>query len=124
MNLLQELFELGLITYHRTDSTRVSETGRYQIAKPYIEQNLGEGFLSREWSTTGAHEAIRPTYPWDVKELKLRVAHGLLTFQKPKDSFRLYDLIFRRFMASQCKPLGCKRESLDFLCQALAGKRL
>jgi reverse gyrase len=115
MSLLQELFELGLITYHRTDSTRVSETGRYRVAKPYLEQNLGEGFFyPREWSSAGAHEGIRPTYPWDVKELKLRVAHGLLTFKNPKDSLRLYDLIFRRFMASQCKPILLKKGIFRF----------
>ncbi|RLG13082.1 reverse gyrase [Candidatus Pacearchaeota archaeon] len=104
MNLLQELFELGLITYHRTDSTRISEVGRYQVAKPYISQVLGEEyFYPREWYSPGAHEGIRPTRPWDLTEIKLRVAHGLLSFKKPKDSLKLYDLIFRRFMASQCR---------------------
>ncbi len=104
MELLQELFEMGLITYHRTDSTRISEVGRYQVAKPYISQTLGEEyFFPREWYSEGAHEGIRPTRPWDLAELKLRVAHGLITFKKPRDSFRLYDIIFRRFMASQCR---------------------
>ncbi|MCS7199483.1 MAG: reverse gyrase [Caldimicrobium sp.] len=110
MELLQELFELGLITYHRTDSTRVSETGRYQVAKPYIEKNLEPKlFLPREWSKEGAHEAIRPTNPWDAPELKMRVAHGLISFKNTKDSLRIYDLIFRRFMASQCAPLKVKK---------------
>jgi reverse gyrase len=104
MSLLQELFELGLITYHRTDSTRISEVGRYQVAKPYIIQVLGEEyFYPREWYSEGAHEGIRPTRPWDLAEVKLRVAHGLINFKKPRDSFKLYDIIFRRFMASQCR---------------------
>lgn len=104
MELLQELFELGLITYHRTDSTRISEVGRYQVAKPYITQVLGgDFFVPREWETGGAHEGIRPTRAWDLTEVKLRYAHGLLTFKNPKDSLRLYDIIFRRFMASQTR---------------------
>ncbi len=106
MSLLQELFELGLITYHRTDSTRISETGRYQVAKPYIEQNIGaEFFFPREWSKEGAHEGIRPTHPWDIKEIKLRTAHSLISFKNTRDSLKLYDLIFRRFIASQLRPL-------------------
>jgi len=115
MALLQELFELGLITYHRTDSTRVSDTGRYLVAKPYIESHLGpEFFYPREWGTGGAHEAIRPTTPMDVKELKLRVAHNLITFRNPKDSLRLYDLIFRRFMASQTRPIKVLKGRFKF----------
>lgn len=115
MDLLQELFELGLITYHRTDSTRISETGRYQVAKPYIEKTLGlEIFYPREWSKVGAHEGIRPTHPWDISELKIRLAHGLLTFKNTKDSLRIYDLIFRRFMASQCAPMKIKKGIFNF----------
>ncbi len=104
MELLQELFELGLITYHRTDSSRISEAGRYQVAKSYIIQTLGEDFFSpREWESTGAHEGIRPTRAWDLAEIKLRYTHGLITFKNPKDSFKLYDIIFRRFIASQTR---------------------
>lgn len=115
MNLLQELFELGLITYHRTDSTRISETGRYLVARPYIEQNFGtQYFYPREWSKEGAHEGIRPTHPWDVKELKLRTAHGLITFKNSKDSLKLYDLIFRRFIASQMKPIRLMKGEFQF----------
>ncbi len=115
MNLLQELFEAGLITYHRTDSTRISEVGRYKVAKPYITQNFGEEyFLPREWPSPGAHEGIRPTNPWDVGELKLRVAHGLISLKQPKDSFRLYDLIFRRFMASQMEKAVVEKSILRF----------
>ncbi|WP_038057543.1 reverse gyrase [Thermodesulfobacterium hydrogeniphilum] len=115
MQLLQELFELGLITYHRTDSTRISDVGRYQVAKPYITQILGEEyFFPREWYSEGAHEGIRPTRPWDLTEIKLRVAHGLLTFKKPKDSFKLYDIIFRRFMASQTRKTKVLKGVFEF----------
>ncbi|MBO8144285.1 MAG: reverse gyrase [Thermodesulfobacterium sp.] len=115
MQLLQELFELGLITYHRTDSTRISEVGRYQVAKPYITQVLGEDFFNpREWKSPGAHEGIRPTKPWDLAEIKLRIAHGLLTFKNPKDSFKLYDIIFRRFMASQTRKTKVLKGLFEF----------
>ncbi|MFN3568015.1 MAG: reverse gyrase, partial [Caldimicrobium sp.] len=123
MNLLQELFELGLITYHRTDSTRISETGRFQVAKPYITQTFGEEyFYPREWSKEGAHEGIRPTNPWDLKELKLRTAHGLITFKNPRDSLRLYDLIFRRFMASQMKPISLLKGDFEFILPSYTWK--
>ena len=115
MELLQELFELGLITYHRTDSTRISEVGRYQVARPYIIEHLGEEFFyPREWKAEGAHEGIRPTKPWDLKELKLRVAHGLITLRKPQLSFKLYDIIFRRFMASQTRKTKVKKGIFSF----------
>lgn len=116
MALLQELFELGLITYHRTDSTRISDVGRYQVARPYIEKTLGEDyFYPREWAREGAHEGIRPAHPWDVSEIKLRVAHGFITFREPRDSLRLYDLIFRRFMASQTVPVKIRKGRLEFI---------
>jgi len=115
MSLLQEMFELGLITYHRTDSTRISEVGRFQVARPYITQNFGEEyFYPREWTSPGAHEGIRPTNPWDVSEIKLRVAHGLLSFKNARDSFKLYDLIFRRFMASQMKKAKAEKARIVF----------
>ncbi|WP_297057436.1 DNA topoisomerase, partial [Thermosulfurimonas sp.] len=90
--------------YHRTDSTRVSEAGRFQVARPYLEKTLGpEYFRPRGWGEGGAHEAIRPTRPWDTRELRSRLAHGLLSLENERDALRLYDLIFRRFMASQCR---------------------
>lgn len=116
MSLLQELFELGLITYHRTDSTRISDVGRFQVAKPYISEHFGEElFYPREWFSEGAHEGIRPTRPWDVEELKLRVAHGLISFKNYKDSFRLYDLIFRRFIASQMRKTKVLKKNLKLV---------
>ncbi|MEM1925339.1 MAG: reverse gyrase [Pyrobaculum sp.] len=107
MRLAQDLFESGLITYHRTDSTRVSTTG-VAIAKEYIVKKFGEeAFRGRTWGESeGAHEAIRPTRPIDVDELKGLVNAGVLQLavRLTRGHFQLYDLIFRRFIASQMEP--------------------
>ncbi|MDI9610522.1 MAG: reverse gyrase [Archaeoglobales archaeon] len=98
MEIAQELFENGLITYHRTDSTRVSEFGM-RIAKEY----LGEDFRGREWFSEGAHECIRPTRAVDRATLERLIEEGVLDIEGFRwPHFALYDLIFRRFMASQC----------------------
>lgn len=108
MRVAQQLYEgveikgrgsIGLITYLRTDSTRVSDTAKEQV-KEYIESNYGSQYMAKESSvkkTTkkiqDAHEAIRPTdvtlTPDDVKA------------QLPRELFRLYQLVWRRFVASQ-----------------------
>ncbi len=101
MGLAQDLFEAGLITYHRTDSIRVSEAGIY-IAKEYIEENFGKEYLKvRTFSASkGAHECIRPTKPVDADELRsMMYTMGLQGITK--DHIKLYDIIFRRFIASQ-----------------------
>ncbi|MFN3804416.1 MAG: reverse gyrase [Pyrobaculum sp.] len=107
MRLAQDLFEGGLITYHRTDSTRVSNVG-IAIAREYIAKKFGEGeYRPRAWGEgEGAHEAIRPTRAVDVDELRGLVNAGVLQLAiRPTAShYRLYDLIFRRFMASQMAP--------------------
>ncbi len=105
MNLLQELFESGLITYHRTDSTRISEAGRYQVARPYIVSHFGEEFFyPRGWGEGGAHEGIRPTRPREPEEIRYMVGAGLISLSSPEQAIKLYELIFRRFMASQMRP--------------------
>ncbi len=105
MSLLQELFESGLITYHRTDSSRVSEAGRYQVAKPYIVEHFGEDFFQpRGWGEGGAHEAIRPTRPRSRQDLEGLLAAGFFSLTNERQALRLYDLVFRRFMASQMRP--------------------
>lgn len=115
MKLLQEMFEMGLITYHRTDSTRISEVGRYQVAKPYISSKLGEEYFTpREWFSAGAHEGIRPTKPWDLEEVRLRMAYNILSFENPKDSLKLYNLIFNRFMASQTRKTRVEKTRFMF----------
>lgn len=102
MALAQELFERGLITYHRTDSFRISGKG-ISIAKEYIGEKLGEGlFQARTWGDGGAHEGIRPTHPWDKGELLSYIYTTGKTPLSPK-AISLYSLIFRRFIASQMK---------------------
>ncbi len=110
MQIAQELFELGLITYHRTDSTRISSTG-IGIAREYLENRFGASiakklFHPRTWGTGGAHEGIRPTRAIDVETLKQLIAEGVieLAVRLRPQHYALYDLIFRRFIASQMAP--------------------
>jgi len=103
MRLAQDLFESGLITYHRTDSTRVSPAGM-AIAREYLEKRgLGGLYRGRPWGEGGAHEAIRPTRPVDVGELEKAVYSGAIRVpvKLTRLHLKLYDLIFRRFIASQ-----------------------
>lgn len=100
MRLAQHLFESGLITYHRTDSTHVSEAGR-AIAR----QVLGDLAVPRAWSDEGAHEAIRPTRPLTADDIRRLIYEGELPLQGITGRhLRLYDLIWRRFLASQAPP--------------------
>lgn len=113
MKILQSLFEAGLITYHRTDSTRVSEAGRYGVAKPYISEKFGEEFFyPRSWGEGGAHECIRPTRALEPQNLRFMITAGLIDLEDPENALRLYDLIFRRFMASQMRPARVIAETL------------
>ena len=108
MRLAQQLYEgveikgegtVGLITYLRTDSTRVSDEAE-NMAASYIAETYGEQYAA---STTAqkkngqkiqdAHEAIRPT---DIRRLPVEVKDQL-----PRDLFRLYQLIWKRFAASR-----------------------
>lgn len=106
MSVAQGLYEgvkvpqkgtVGLITYMRTDSTRISEVARNmakeQITKTYGEQYYENRFYKTKADAQDAHEAIRPTYidltPNDLKE------------NLTKDQFKLYQLIYNRFLASQ-----------------------
>jgi reverse gyrase len=104
MRIAQDLFEMGLCTYHRTDSTTVSTTGM-NIAKTYIQEKYPSLFSPRKYFVPGAHECIRPTRPLDCEQLKNLISTGILRFPKKlsNDHFQLYDLIFRRFIASQMK---------------------
>lgn len=103
MRLAQDLFELALITYHRTDSSRISPEG-IDVARRYILEELGEEyFQGRKWGEGGAHEGIRPTQPLDSETLWKLVREGTITPVKriTRNHLRLYDLIFRRFISSQ-----------------------
>ena len=99
MKLAQSLYEAGVITYMRTDSVNVSEQAR-AAAKEFIVKYCGPdyypekpNFFKSKEDAQGAHEAIRPT---DI-EFSPKRADGKLDAQELK----LYDLIWRRFVASQ-----------------------
>ncbi|ACX73118.1 reverse gyrase [Methanocaldococcus vulcanius M7] len=88
-------------TYHRTSSTRVSIDGM-KVAREYLKLNNLEHYIkNRDYFMEGAHECIRPTKPMDTDELIefLRENNIKLT----KNHIKIYDLIFRRFIASQTK---------------------
>jgi len=111
MRLAQDLFESGLITYHRTDSTRVSPAGM-AIAREYLARlGLAGEYRPRQWGEGGAHEAIRPTRPMDAGDVEKAVLDGSLRLpiRLTRLHLRLYDLIFRRFIASQMAPGRVKR---------------
>ena len=104
MRIAQELFESGLCTYHRTDSTTVSDVG-LRIAKEY----LGDDFVGRRWEKEGAHECIRPTRAVDRYSLERLIQEGVISVENLTwKHLALYDLIFRRFMASQCRNFDVK----------------
>src|SRR5699024_8849008 len=91
----------GLITYMRTDSTRISETAKAE-ASSYITDHYGKEYLGakkknkNQEGAQDAHEAVRPTSVMrDPKSLK-----GILS----NDQFKLYKLIYERFLASQMAP--------------------
>ena len=110
MSLAQQLYEgielgerghQGLITYMRTDSTRISEEAQLKV-KDYIGQEFGQPYVGHgrtgkaKATTQDAHEAIRPT---DVT-LTPQIVKSYLT----ADQFKLYNLIWRRFVASFMTP--------------------
>ncbi len=114
MQILQDLFELGFITYHRTDSTRVSDVG-IGVAREYMKEKFGDKFENyfqpRTWGEGGAHECIRPTRPIDTETLRNLISEGVIepVRRLTRAHFAVYDLIFRRFMASQSKPAVMKK---------------
>ena len=123
MRLAQQLYEgvsvkghgtIALITYLRTDSTRVSDTAQL-AAKDYIEGTFGKAYLG-SGSRTGksgsnvqdAHEAIRPT---DITLLPSEIKDSL-----ERDVYRLYELIWRRFAASRMAPARYDVVSVKIAC--------
>ncbi len=112
MRIAQQLYEgidvkgsgtVGLITYLRTDSTRISEEAD-QAARTYIRETWGEEYASGAERTEAkssrkiqdAHEAIRPS---DIRRTPESIKDALT-----RDQFRLYQLIWKRFTASRMKP--------------------
>lgn len=131
MRLAQDLFEWGLITYHRTDSTRVSERG-VEVAEEYIRSKFGDLaealYRPRRWGEGGAHEAIRPVRPVDMSTLQLLVEEGALELpgRLTQRHLRLYDMIFRRFIASQMREAVVvkARHVIDLLGHKLDNSRI
>ena len=101
MMLAQQLYEAGHITYMRTDSTRVSNEAQAQ-ARRWVETNLGSRYLPAsppqyaKKAAQDAHEAIRPSLP----EVSVDELPGTLS----RDQKRVYELIWKRFIASQMRP--------------------
>lgn len=103
MSLAQRLYEEGLITYHRTDSFNLAADA-IQKAREYIASNFGKNYLpdqarifaKKSKSAQEAHEAIRVT-DLSIDQSNIANRAGALTQQHIK----LYDLIWRRFLASQ-----------------------
>ncbi|AFZ70567.1 reverse gyrase [Caldisphaera lagunensis DSM 15908] len=103
MKLAQDLFYSGLITYHRTDSIRISQLG-IQVAKEYLQKNnLLQYFKPRTWSEEGAHEAIRTTRPLNAQELERGILERTIKvpIELTQYHYKLYQMIFERFLASQ-----------------------
>ena len=98
MKILQDLFRKGVITYPRTDSTHVSDRG-LEIAKEYLQ----DYFVPRRWGEEGAHECIRPTRPIDPNTLR-RMVREMGIEGLTRNHYKVYSLIFGRFMASEAIP--------------------
>ena len=105
MSLAQRLYESGLITYMRTDSTNLSLQAK-QSAESAIKENYGEQYHKRrDYKTKNkdaqeAHEAIRPTN-FDVSNINAE-----------RDQQRLYELIWKRSIASQMSEAALERTTL------------
>ena len=109
MSVAQGLYEgvkipekgtVGLITYMRTDSTRISEEAR-RVAKTQITKLYGENYYENRYYKTkkdaqDAHEAIRPTY--------IDIEPDSIKDSLSNDQYKLYKLVYNRFLASQMAP--------------------
>lgn len=104
MQVAQKLYEEGLITYHRTDSVNLSEKFITE-ARSFIGKEYGKDFVpdeARRYQTKSkvaqeAHEAIRPT------DVELRTQNLMTNEELNRDHERLYDLIWKRAVASQAR---------------------
>ena len=111
MHLAQQIFEAGLITYHRTDSNRVSDFGM-QLAREYITEKYGKDLSRpREWSKGGAHECIRPVRILEPDDLVVSVRVGTINIRQ--DAIPLYRLIFNNFIASQMKYVKVEKSKVQ-----------
>jgi DNA topoisomerase-1 len=131
MAVAQQLYEgidlgsmgsLGLITYMRTDSTHLSDEAVKEV-RHYIDKHIGPDYLpakpkiyASKKAAQQAHEAIRPT-DVDLTPAELK---PVLT----SDQFKLYDLIWRRFVASQMEPARWNVTNLNIVAETSVGQCL
>jgi DNA topoisomerase-1 len=132
MRVAQDLYEgieigseggLGLITYMRTDSTRVAESAALG-ARDFVRSQFGEAYLAagpqlygggkNSQNTQDAHEAIRPTDP-------SRRPDDIRRYLK-EDQFKLYQLIWQRFISSQMAPAIFDTTTVDYEFDGVAAK--
>ncbi len=114
MMLSQGLYERGLITYMRTDSVNLAPTA-VSAAREYIGQNFGKNYIppkprfykAKSKNVQEAHEAIRPTNV-RLQATGIRQESGL-----NRDHVRLYDLIWKRFLACQMNEAVIDQTTVD-----------
>ena len=120
MQVAQKLYEgieidgtpVGLSTYMRTDSVRISDDA-HEMAKSFILQNYGEKYypattnvyVKGKQNVQDAHEAIRPSYPE-------RTPESIKQYLQP-DQYKLYKLIWDKFMSSQMAPAEIANKTID-----------
>jgi len=111
MMLAQQLYEQGLITYMRTDSVNISKQALIMVRK-FIEQEFGKDYLPSTYNiyktksklSQEAHEAIRPT---DINKTSLKLKDKLTGQQ-----LKLYELIWKRFVACQMSKATLKQTTI------------
>jgi DNA topoisomerase-1 len=114
MQIAQQLYEMGLTTYHRTDSLNLSELA-LKMAEDFILKNFGKNYYEKRGYKTKskvaqeAHEAIRPT---DVEKTP-----EILTQKLNEQQLKLYDLIWRRFLACQMAQAIFDRTEVEILAK-------
>jgi DNA topoisomerase-1 len=114
MEIAQQLYEMGYITYMRTDSLNLSELA-LKMAKDFILKNFGKNYYQKRIYKTKskvaqeAHEAIRPT---DVEKTPEILAQKLNSQQ-----LKLYELIWRRFLACQMAQAIFDRTEVEILAK-------
>lgn len=122
MKLAQALFDHGVITYHRTDSVRMDEAFVAEI-REFLGKSLGSSYLpakpnvhKSKNSQAEAHEGIRPTHMHSVADIAAMARKEGLT----PDHARLYELIFKRAVASQ---MAAARYNSTVMIFTVAGER-
>ena len=114
MQVAQQLYETGLITYMRTDSLNLSDLA-LKMAEDFILKNFGKNYYEKRVYKTKskvaqeAHEAIRPT---DVEKTP-----EILSEKLNEQQLKLYELIWRRFLASQMAQAIFDRTEVDILAK-------